>query len=91
MSVVEFRSPAGELDAVHLRHHDVGEQHLERLFPEPLIGGHAVVVGRDLKTGVFQRLDQETAHVVVVFGEQDFWHGWNVESPRQLQGISRGH
>jgi hypothetical protein len=35
---------------------------------------------RDLKTGVFQRLDQEAAHVVVVFGEEDLVHGGVVES-----------
>ena len=28
-----------------------------------------------MKTGVFQRLDQEAAHVVVVLGEEDFMHG----------------
>jgi hypothetical protein len=29
---------------------------------------------RYVKTGVFQRLDQEAAHIVVVFGEEDFMH-----------------
>ncbi|MEY9461086.1 hypothetical protein ABH973_001499 [Bradyrhizobium ottawaense] len=85
MSGSSSEARAGELDAVHLRHHDVGEQHFERLFPQPLIGGHAVVMGRDLKTGVFQRLDQETAHVVVVFSEQDFWHGRKRRIPRGYQ------
>jgi hypothetical protein len=42
-------------------------------------------MGRDLKTGVFQRLDQETAHVVVVFGEQDFGHGRKRQIPRGYQ------
>jgi hypothetical protein len=32
-------------------------------------------MGRDLKTGIFQRLDQEPAHVVVVFGKEDLVHG----------------
>ena len=36
---VELGGAAGELDAVHLRHDDVGEQQLEGLFPQPLVGG----------------------------------------------------
>jgi uncharacterized protein (UPF0218 family) len=38
-------------------------------------------MGRDLKTGVFQRLDQEPAHVVVVFGEEDLVHGFWSSNP----------
>ena len=46
---IEFGGAAGELDAVHFRHHDIGEQELERFLAQPLIGGQAVVVGDDLE------------------------------------------
>jgi hypothetical protein len=75
MILMSGSSSAGELDTVHLRHDDVGEQELERLFAQPLVGGQAVVVGHDVETGILQRLDQEPAHVDVVFGKQDFGHG----------------
>ena len=37
--------------------------------------------GRDLKPRVFQCLDQEAAHVVVVFGEEDLVHGGQSSLP----------
>ena len=36
---IELGRAASELDAVHLRHDDVGEQQLERLDPKLIIGG----------------------------------------------------
>ncbi len=57
----------------HLRHHDVREQQFERLLAQPVIGGEPVVEGGDGIAGILQRLGQEAAHVVVVFGQQDFW------------------
>src|SRR5690242_10345621 len=33
-------------------------------------------MGRNLEAGVFQRLDQETAHVVCGFGVEDIGHGF---------------
>ena len=72
---IELGGAAREFDAVHLRHDDIGEQQLERLLAQTLIGGKAVVVGHDLVAGVLQRLDQEPAHVDVVFRKQDFGHG----------------
>ena len=71
---IELGRAAGEFDAVHLRHDDIGEQKLERLLAQALIGGKAVVVGDDVKAGVLQRLDQKAPHVDVVFREQDFRH-----------------
>jgi hypothetical protein len=35
-------------------------------------------MGRNHKAGVFQRFHQETAHVVVVFGEENLGHGGHV-------------
>ena len=32
-----------------------------------------VVIGHDVETGILQRLHQESAHVDIVFGKQDFW------------------
>src|SRR5580693_3770753 len=67
---IELGGTAGKFDAVHLRHDDVGEQKLERLLTQALIGGQAVVVGSNVETGILQRLDQETPHVDVVFRKQ---------------------
>jgi hypothetical protein len=64
----------GELDAVHLGHDDVGEQELEGLLAQAVIGGQAVVEMGDVVTGGLQRLDQEPPHVVVVFGQQNLAH-----------------
>jgi hypothetical protein len=47
-------------------------------------------MGRDLKTGVFQRLDQEAAHVVVVFGEEDFVHGgWSSNPNKRINPFTK--
>ena len=64
---IEFGGAARQLDAVHLRHDDIGQQQFERLFAQPLIGRQAVVVGHDLEAGILQRLDQESPHVDIVF------------------------
>jgi hypothetical protein len=68
---VELGRPARELDAVHLRHHDVGEQELERLLAQPLIGREPVVVGDDVVAGGLQRLHQEAPHVGIIFCQKD--------------------
>ena len=69
---IELGGAAREFDAVHFRHHDIGEQQFERLFAQPLIGRKPVVVGHDVEAGILQRLDQKPPHVGIVFGEQDF-------------------
>ena len=71
---VEFGGAAREFDAVHFRHHDIGQQELVGFFPQPLIGRQAVIVGGHVKTGILQRLDQEAAHIGIVFSQQDFRH-----------------
>ena len=71
---IELGGAAGELDAVHLGHHDVGEQELERLLAQPLIGGKPVVVGDHVVAGVLQRLDQKAPHVGVIFGKENLRH-----------------
>ena len=38
MDGIELGRAAGELDAVHFGHHDIGEQELERLLAQPLVG-----------------------------------------------------
>ena len=65
---------ARQLDAVHFRHDDVGEQELERLLAQALVRRQPVVIGHDVETGILQRLHQELAHVDIVFGKQDFGH-----------------
>src|SRR5215472_12858049 len=80
---VELGGAARELDAVHLGHHDVGEQQLERLLAQPLVGRPAVVVGNDIEAGILQRLDQEAPHVEVVFRKQDFGHSCSKSGGRR--------
>ena len=67
---IELGGAARQFDAVHLRHDDVGQQQRERLLAQPLIGASAIVEGDDVVAGVLQRLHEEAAHVVVVFGQQ---------------------
>ena len=51
-------------------HDDVGQQQLERLLAQPLIGADRPLSNDDhVVAGVLQRLHQETPHVVVVFGK----------------------
>ena len=71
---IEFGGAARQLDAVHFRHDDVGEQELERLLAQALVRRQPVVIGHDVETGILQRLHQESAHVDIVFGKQDFGH-----------------
>jgi hypothetical protein len=35
-------------------------------------------VMRDLEAGIFERLDQEAAHIVVIFGEENLVHGGQI-------------
>ena len=76
-----FLVKALENAGFEVSHHDNGMSAYQRLREEPLIGRQAVVMGRDLKTGVFQRLDQKTAHIVVIFGKEDFMHGGRSSNP----------
>ena len=71
---IELGRATSQFYPVHFRHDDIGEQELERLLAQPLIGGQAVIVGNDLETGILQRLHQEAPHVDVVFRKQNFGH-----------------
>jgi hypothetical protein len=47
-------------------------------------------MGGDLKTGIFQRLDQKAAHVVVVFGEEDLMHGgWSSNPNKRINPLTK--
>ena len=71
---VELGGAAGKLDAVHLGHHDIGEQKLERLLAQPLIGRQPVVIGGHVESGILQRFDQKAPHIGIVFSQKDFRH-----------------
>ena len=81
---IEFGGAARQFDPVHFRHHDIGEQKLERLLAKTVVGGQAVVEGGHVETGVLQRLDEKATHVVVVFGQKDARHA--EVSPVKLTG-----
>ena len=69
---IELGGPAGQFDAVHFGHDDVGQQQREGFLTQAIIGAGAIVEGADLVAGFFQRLDQKPAHVIVVFSEENF-------------------
>jgi hypothetical protein len=58
-----------------LGHHDIGQQELERLLAQTVVGRQPVVEGGDIVAGRLQRLHEEAAHVVIVFGEKDLHWG----------------
>ena len=68
---IELGRPAGKLDAVHLRHDDIGEEECERLLANALVGAQAIVEGDDVIAGVLKRFGEEATHVVVVLGEKN--------------------
>jgi len=55
----QFRRAPRQLDAVHFRHHNVGEQELEGSFAQPLISRQSIVKGNDVIAGRLQRLDEK--------------------------------
>ncbi|CAH1669887.1 hypothetical protein BOSEA31B_13485 [Hyphomicrobiales bacterium] len=79
---IELGGAPRQLDAVHLRHDDIGQQELERLLAETIIGRQAVVEGSDVVARILQGLDQEATHVVVVFREQYLRHGPVLSVPK---------
>ncbi len=64
---VDFCRAPRQFDAVHFRHDNIGQQKGERLFLQSFIGTRAVVEVRHVITGFFQRLDEEAAHIIVIF------------------------
>ncbi|CDX44201.1 hypothetical protein MPLDJ20_60520 [Mesorhizobium plurifarium] len=78
---IDLGGAAGKLDAVHLGHDDVGQKQRERFLAQPLIGAGAIVEIAYLVAGAFQRLDEEAAHIVIVFRQQNACHHIPSESP----------
>ena len=75
------RHPAGQLDPVELGHHDVGEQQVEIDAVLASVERRRAVADRiDDMPGALQPARQESAHLIVVFGEEDARH-----SPRNAQ------
>lgn len=68
---IEFAGAAGQLDAVHLWHHDIGQKESKRFLLKALEGRFTVVEGYDVMTRFGQRALKEAAHGIVVFGEQN--------------------
>jgi hypothetical protein len=71
---IDFRGAARKFNAVHFRHDNVRQQQGKRLFAQALIGAGAIVEVADGIAGLFKRLHEEAAHVVVVFGQQNSVH-----------------
>ena len=63
---VELSGATSKLDAVHLRHDDIGQQQLERFLAQPIVRGQPVVERSYVVAGVLQRLDEKASHVVIV-------------------------
>ena len=68
---IELAGALGQLDAVHQRHHNVGEQERERLLAELLVGILAIGERRNVVAGSGQRALQEPAHGLVVLRQDD--------------------
>src|ERR1700730_9345536 len=90
---VEFGSAARELNPVHLRHNDVGQQKLEGLLAQPLVSGKTVVERDDLVARILQGSHQKAAHVAIIFGKNDFCHrpahwGWRRSTPSLSANLS---
>ena len=69
---VEFGGPARQFDSVHLGHDDVGQQQLEGLFAQAVIGRQAIIEGGHVEAGVLQGPHQEATHIIIVLRQQDF-------------------
>src|SRR4026207_80995 len=67
---IEFARAPRKLDAIHLRHHDIGKEQGEGLFLQALVGFKPVAEGYDVVPSLSERLYQEAAHVLVVLGEE---------------------
>ena len=68
---IDFAGAARQLDAVHLGHDDIGQQKREWLPFEALVGILAVFEGDHVIIRFFKRLDEETAHGIVILCKQD--------------------
>ena len=72
---IEFGGAPRQLDAVHFRHHDIGEQQIEGRLLDFLKGAGPFAKGRHMVAGLLQRLHKEAPHVVIVFCQNDLCHG----------------
>src|ERR1700722_17453923 len=68
---VELSGATSKLDAVHLRHDNIGQQEVERFLAQPIVRGQPVVERSYVVAGVLQRLDEKAAHGVIVLRKQD--------------------
>ena len=71
---IQLGGPPRELDAVHLRHDDIGQQQRKRLFTQSFIRAPAVIERNDIMPGIFQRFRKKPAHIIVIFSMLDTRH-----------------
>ncbi len=73
---IDFGGAAGQLYPIHFRHDDIGQEQVERLLAQALICAGAIVEIGHFIAGALQGFHQETAHVFIIFGEQNSRHGF---------------
>ena len=71
---IEFGGPTGELDTVHLGHHDIGQKQVVGALLDLFECAGALAEGNDGMTGALQSADQKAAHVLVVLSQNDLGH-----------------
>ena len=72
---IEFGGAPRQLNAIHLRHHNISEQQIKGCLLDFLKGAGAFAKGSHMVASLLQRLHEETAHVVIVFCQNDLCHG----------------
>ena len=87
---IELGRPPRQLDAVHLRHDDIGQQQVEGRLLDLLEGARAFAERDDGMAGALQRAHQKPAHILVIFSQNDLGHAspWARARYRRLRSSS---